>query len=241
MAAIEELINTVIAFAFVLLPLWILMSRRRRMQQERRQRTETSPGQPRPERQPQPPQRPPQLPETSGDDYRDRTVDDQSYDTEQRQRSSPREVADSPRSKEPGRLEKMLRDLLGAGESQPEPSAERERQLALARRRAEEAREKRRKVSADRPAVEVPKHADVRIRAVMPESGSLSLSPGGMGSQQMRTAAGNLGASSSAEKTPPAVGSLGEGWRRANRLPDFKRALILSELLGKPHALKDDT
>ncbi len=243
MAAIEELINTIITFAFVLLPLWILMSRRRRMQQERRQRSETPAGQPRPDRQPRAPRRPQQMPETSGDDYRDRTVDDQSYNTEQRERSSPRKVADTPRSKEPGRLEKMLRDMLGAGEPQADPAAERERQLTLARQRAEAARKskKRRKSSADRPVVEVPKHADVKIQAVMPESGSLSLSPGGMGSQQMRTAAGNLGASSSAEKTPPAVGSLGEGWRRANRLSDFKRALILSELLGKPHALKDDT
>ncbi|TVR32780.1 MAG: hypothetical protein EA404_06700 [Spirochaetaceae bacterium] len=241
MAAIEELINTIITFAFVLLPLWILMSRRRRMQQERRQRSDTPPGQPPPDRQPRVPQRPQQMPETSGDDYRDRTVADQSYSSEQRERTSPRKVADTPRSKEPGRLEKMLRDILGAGEPQVDPAAERERQLALARQRAEAARKKRRKSSADRPVVEVPRHADVKIHAVMPESGSLSLSPGGMGSQQMRTAAGNLGASSSAEKTPPAAGSLGEGWRRANRLPDFKRALILSELLGKPHALKDDT
>lgn len=240
MATIEELINTIITFGLVLLPLWILMSRRRRIQQERSKRSETPPGQRQPDgrtgRPPVAPQR--QQPETaSGDDYRDRTLDDRSYSREQHARSHPEPVADAPRTREPGRLEKVLRDLLGAPDPQDAHSREGKRKPETAPRKAATSPGKRAAPQA-RP-VEVPQHADIRIQSVMPEGASLSLSPGGMGPQHMRTAAGNLGASASAKKTAPAVGSLGQGWRRVLRLSEFKRAIVLSELLGKPHALKD--
>ncbi|TVQ38709.1 MAG: hypothetical protein EA384_08230 [Spirochaetaceae bacterium] len=249
MAVADELINLIITFAFVLAPLWILMSRRRRMQQERRERAETPPpGQrqsgSRPAKPPVAPQ--PRQPETAkGDDYRDRTRDDQSYKREQGKRSHPESVADAPRPREPGRLEKMLRELLGVPEEEVlrrrKQAREEERRREIERRRAQREARQRAELKGRRREPEVPVHADVKIRAVMAESRSLSLSPGGMGPQHMRTAAGNLSSTSSAEKRPPATADLGRGWQRIRRLPDFKRAVLIAELLGKPHSLKDES
>lgn len=260
MSVIEELLNLVITFAIVMAPLWILISRRRRMQQEQQQRQQQQ-GRPPGQQQPVPRQPDRYGRETereSGDprtvteqqDYRARGREDESYTSEQRRRArtkaerqrDPQTSAEKSGGKPTGRLEKMLRELLGIPDEEEQERARRERE---ARRRSAE-RSTRKRSTADRQPLErpsskpeAPRHADVTIRSVLPESGSLTLSPGGMGPQHMRTAAGNLGSASSADARPPDKESLGPGWKRANRLPDFKRAVLLAELLGKPHALKD--
>lgn len=281
MAAIEELINLIITFAFVAAPLWILLSRRKRAQEQRRGTT----GQPsRPStaaRTVRPPQGGRGAQETAPADEdplsehldgrreaaeevarlrseRDLSVrpaptkihrgDDGGY-TDRRQEQAqqmlklPTERARSESAapaadRKPSRIEAVLRELLGVPGEAEQRAREQAQQAEQARRRAEKAAVKKRPPRrADEP--DVVRKPDVVVRPVMPDAASLTLSAGGMGSQQMRTAAGNLGASSSAEKTPPTPQLLGRGWSRISALPEFKRAILLSELLGKPHSLKD--
>ncbi len=283
MAAIEELINLIITFAFVAAPLWILLSRRKRAQEQRRGTT-GQPSRPSPAARPA---RPPQgvrgarranetapaeedllgehldgrreaaeevarrrserdlsvRPEPTrihrGDDggYTDRRQEQAQQALKRPTERDRLESAAPAADRKPSRIEAVLRELLGVPDEAEQRAREQAQQAEQARRRAEKAAKKR----PVRPTVEpaVARKPDVVIRSVMPDSGSLSLSPGGMGSQQMRTAAGNLGASSSAEKTPPTPQLLGRGWSRISALPEFKRAILLSELLGKPHSLKD--
>ncbi len=263
MSVIEELLNLVITFAIVMAPLWILISRRRRMQQEQQQRKQQQrpPGK---QPVPQPTDRygremEPRTQDgreaadvAAGRDYPVRGREDESYTAEQRGRARMKEErhdrTESPDArsaeKPAGRLEKMLRELLGIPDEEERVRREREASRRSAKRpsRKRSAAERRRaeqQAEQAKPVPDVPRHADVTIRAVIHESASLTLSSGGMGPQHMRTAAGNLGAASTADVRPPAKESLGGGWTRVSRLPDFKRAVLFAELLGKPHALKD--
>ena len=282
MAAIEELINLIITFAFVAAPLWILLSRRKRAQEQRRGTTpqpsrpstagrtarvsqgaqvarETAPAaedtldghlaerreaaaelaRRRSERDLSVRPAPTRIHRGDDGGYTDRRQE-QAQQVLKRRGSSDdarSESAATGADRKPSRIEAVLRELLGVPDEAEQHAREQARQAEQAQRRAEKAAKKR----PVRPAVEpaVARRPDVDIHPVMPDAASLTLSAGGMGSQQMRTAAGNLGASSSAEKTPPTPQLLGRGWSRIATLPEFKRAILLSELLGKPHSLKD--
>ncbi|TVR03338.1 MAG: hypothetical protein EA403_07180 [Spirochaetaceae bacterium] len=285
MAAIEELINLIITFAFVAAPLWILLSRRKRAQEQRRGTTPQQPSRTstvqRPARASQGARSAAETAPAETDELdehldgrreaaaevarrrseRDLSVrqaptrihrgDDGGY-TDRRQeqaqqmlkktgtREDGRSSAGDPAAvRKPSRIEAVLRELLGLPDEAEQRAREQERQAEQAKLRAEKAAKKRPVRPSPSAEPFVARAPDVVVRSVMPASGSLSLSPGGMGSQQMRTAAGNLGASSSAEKTPPVPHQLGRGWRRIGTLPEFKRAILLSEVLGKPHSLKD--
>ena len=170
--------------------------------------------------------------------------DDGGY-TERRQEQWQQVLEEQPEQtgaaavRKPIRIEAVLRELLGVPDDQEQRAREEEHQREPARRRAAKPAKKRATGTARGVEPSVARSPDVHLRAVMPDAGSLSLSPGGMGSQQMRTAAGNLGASSSVEKTPPVPQQLGSGWKRISTLSEFKRAIMLAEVLGKPHSLKD--